>query len=228
MPRKMFHKCIDELADLGFGGTVGLFNNNEPLLDTRMVSFVEYISRKLPDAKSLILTNGIILTQKFCEALLQAGLRELVVDCYKSDGRLRRDLLRAVRPFCNSPDAKITVNTRFLNEKLNNRAGWSPNNGRPVFLKAFCSNPFVYLAVTTNGDVAKCCIDFLFQERMGNVMEQSIQAIWNGKEFRRTREHLLKGDRSFSIICSKCDVAGYRWEDLNTLNSFLAHIVGAY
>lgn len=62
MPEGLFQKCIDELGEYNFKGVIGLWNNNEPLMDKRNVKFVEYTARRLPNADVQISTNGLLLT----------------------------------------------------------------------------------------------------------------------------------------------------------------------
>jgi MoaA/NifB/PqqE/SkfB family radical SAM enzyme len=64
MPEEYFKKCIDELAEYCYKGIVGLWINNEPLLDKRIVKFVEYAAKRLPEADVKIITNGLLLTPR--------------------------------------------------------------------------------------------------------------------------------------------------------------------
>ncbi|MDB4533532.1 twitch domain-containing radical SAM protein [Vicingaceae bacterium] len=49
----------------------------------------------------------------------------------------------------------------------------------------FCILPWIHLHVAQNGRVSPCCNNKRF---LGNVQEQSIKDIWNGKKFKEVRE----------------------------------------
>ena len=51
--------------------------------------------------------------------------------------------------------------------------------------KHFCILPWIHLHVAQNGRVSPCCNNKRF---LGNVQEQSIKDIWNGKKFEEIRE----------------------------------------
>lgn len=72
----LFHKIIDELAEMP-PRRIALYMMNEPLADKRIPEFVEYISRKVPTAKSQIITNGTYLTKEMGQNLVDAGLKQL-------------------------------------------------------------------------------------------------------------------------------------------------------
>jgi len=232
MPEETFRKVIDELAELNFNGLVGLWNNNEPLLDKRIVKFVKYASEKLPDANIAITTNGILLTPELGRKLLDAGLKTLHVDNYSDECIVRKNIKEFMDKVAKDfPDRTIILKERFESEKLKNLAGWSPNKRGPVYLKAFCRYPFTDFIITTNGNVGLCCNDFLFQEVMGNVNKQSVIEIWNGDRFKFVRKKLLECDRSFSPLCSKCD-SSFSYDEahfFDPLNRFIfKYLIGIY
>lgn len=57
-----------------------------------------------------------------------------------------------------------------------------------------CPYPFYYLAVLWNGDVVPCCQDLSGLNVLGNVSEDTIASIWNGKPYRALRR-FAAGDR---------------------------------
>ena len=232
MPEKVFKKVIDELSEYHFRGVIGLWNNNEPLLDKRLEKFVEYVAKRLPNAEIRLLTNGILLTPDRGKRLLDAGVKVLGIDNYSDKCEI---LLPNVKEFLEKvasryPDKTIRVLERFPYEKLLNLAGWSPNNRRRVTLRAFCNWPFTSLIVGTDGSVTYCCNDFLFEYSVGNVKEESLLKIWHGERINYIRMHLLQGDRSFNDLCGNCDTIGVSYEDLdNVLDKIiLRFVIGLY
>ena len=63
----------------------------------------------------------------------------------------------------------------------------------------FCILPWVHLHVSQNGRVSPCCNN---NRHLGNVQEQSIKEIWDGKKFRELREQF--NDDIPDKRCSHC------------------------
>lgn len=68
--------------------------------------------------------------------------------------------------------------------------------------------PWIYYSMTilVNGDVVPCCRDALGQYVMGNILDQELDDIWNGKKFKNFRR-VLNNDQRKINICSLC--SGY-------------------
>lgn len=231
MPEKVFRKVIDELSEYNFSGIIGLWNNNEPLLDKRLEKFAAYATKRLPEAEIRLLTNGMLLTPERGKRLLEAGVKVLIIDNYSDNCEILpnvREFLEKVAP--KFPDRAIVVIERFPYEKLLNLAGWSPNNRRKATLKAFCNWPFTSLVIGADGRVTYCCNDFLFEYSVGNVKEDSLLKIWHGEKINYIRAQLLKGNRSFNELCGSCDVVSVSYEDLDNIldRIILKFIIGLY
>lgn len=71
--------------------------------------------------------------------------------------------------------------------------------------------PWIYysLAVHVNGNVVPCCRDTRGEEVMGNLLTESLQAVWNGERYRRFRERIIKnqGDVGICRLCSSYPVS---------------------
>ena len=68
MPTALFHRLIDELAAIGFGGEFHPHFYNEPLLDERLPQLLQYVRNKLTRCKIALFTNGLYLTlEKYLE-----------------------------------------------------------------------------------------------------------------------------------------------------------------
>jgi radical SAM protein with 4Fe4S-binding SPASM domain len=68
--------------------------------------------------------------------------------------------------------------------------------------------PYIYYAitVTVNGDVVSCCRDPHCKFIMGNLLKQSMDAVWNGNKFREFRKNIFINQKNISM-CSVC--SGY-------------------
>jgi radical SAM protein with 4Fe4S-binding SPASM domain len=71
--------------------------------------------------------------------------------------------------------------------------------------------PWIYysLAIHVNGDVVPCCRDPKGQEVMGNIFQQSLDEIWNGRCYRefRARIHRDQGSVGICKLCSSYPVS---------------------
>lgn len=92
MPIDLFHKIIDELAETK-PRRISLYLMNEPLSDKRMPELVEYTTRKVPTASSLITSNGTYLSEEKAEALIDAGLKRLKVSLQSLDDETNRQIM---------------------------------------------------------------------------------------------------------------------------------------
>jgi radical SAM protein with 4Fe4S-binding SPASM domain len=230
MPFDTYAKVIEELAGIDYAGEIAYHVNNEPLLVPDLDRFVRHARERLPRAWIRIYTNGLALSRVKGESLLRAGIDELTVNWYAADPRaplpshlatLRDEVLPRFHPASrvrtgNGPERpgdrsifRFNINRRRIDEFLDSRAGSAPNKQvRPEDATGFCEHPFTQLNVTVDGRVGRCCADFYFQDVMGNVNRESVLAIWRGGPLERARRDLLRGDRSQSALCRRCDFRG--------------------
>ena len=78
MPIEEFYKIIDEAIPLGLQ-YVNIAGSGEPLLSKDLESAVAYLTKR--NIRSLIYTNGVLLTPQRFESLCQAGMGVFKVSC---------------------------------------------------------------------------------------------------------------------------------------------------
>ncbi|MCP4371861.1 MAG: radical SAM protein [Deltaproteobacteria bacterium] len=66
-----------------------------------------------------------------------------------------------------------------------------------------CILPWFSAYVTVEGFVRPCCSFSQTEANMGNIFENSIQEIWNGKKYQRFRKAIREGKRPYPI-CANC------------------------
>ena len=71
-------------------------------------------------------------------------------------------------------------------------------------VKRVCPKPFYELSVKANGDVVCCCIDWSGQLKVGNVLENSLQEIWEGFALQRIQALHAAGKRDELDACRDC------------------------
>lgn len=209
MSEELFHKIIDELAELSYSGHLALFSNNEPFLDERIVSFHQYARSRLPYAKMHLYTNGTLLTiDKFQEIVKY--LDELIIDNYNQELKLIPSCAK-IAEYCEiHPELKkkVTIVLRKIDEVLTTRGGSAPNAPKVSYPEAKCVRPFQQMIIRPDGKVSLCCNDALGKNTLGDVSNNSLVQVWYNDRFKMVRECLYKGRENWES-CKYCDVLGY-------------------
>lgn len=200
MPETLFHKAVDELAELGFSGDFSPHFYNEPFADKRIVDLMGYAADRLPQARFVIFTNATLLTPDLFRAMQVAcpvreyvvSIDELVIE--KAVTALKKEL---------SADEGAMIRTRMLVDGfLSNRGGLvEPDTG--LVHPGRCMMARDYMVVNAYGDVVLCYNDYLGNSTFGNIAEQSLMDIWNQPDFRVIREDAAKGV-FHTDLCEAC------------------------
>ncbi len=69
-----------------------------------------------------------------------------------------------------------------------------------------CLYPWTSLNIAWNGDIVTCCRDLDGKYILGNVLQSSIERIWNGGKYLHLREAILKKDLEPIPPCKSCDL----------------------
>ncbi len=71
----------------------------------------------------------------------------------------------------------------------------------------YCEFPWTSLSVMVDGTVVPCTQDFNCEMTMGNVMEQSLEEIWNSEKYKNFRMMHIKGEFQKNYRCkNRCDI----------------------
>lgn len=230
MDEQLFYSIIDQLRAMDYRGTISLFSNNEPLLDGRILKFIEYARKNLPDATHYLYTNGILLTpEKF--ASLTKNLHILVIDNYDDNFQLipsvQKTLESSPPPYdlksavikqglgiynrSSDSECDVRIDLRKKNQKLSLLADNSPNRideadkFRP---KSICIYPFKQMIVRPDGTTAKCCNDPLTDMVTGDLNTQTVREVWRGKAYQDFRREIFFNGRKNLKGCEFCDTFG--------------------
>ncbi len=208
LPKEIFKKLIDELSSIDYDGRIGLFEINEPLTDPRIFDFVTYVSRKIPKAWNMLISNGDLLNEKRLEKLNLAKLDQLCVSVYDQK---TLDKLKKIKT--SRPDLfKIVEVMNFIEGTfIDNRGGnidYKDAQDTKEYIHCPCERVHKLLYVRPNGNVVSCFSDFYEVNIMGNVYQESLQEIWFGKTFSEFRKNLDKGNRLVSTLCTDCNYSG--------------------
>lgn len=206
MEESLFLQILGQLEQLSYTGALGIFSNNEPLLDVRFPAFARSARKALPDAFLYIYTNGSLLTEANLPVLLQT-LDWIHVDCYTDQPALppKMEHLRALCQKWNVPPEKISFHLRNPKELLTTRAGTAPNRGSAVAVHSLCPLPFSQMVVRPDGKVSQCCNDALGRATLGDLSCQTLEEVWFGESLESLRKSMLSNGRAGNALCCRCD-----------------------
>jgi radical SAM protein with 4Fe4S-binding SPASM domain len=201
MEEGVFNKIIDELAEIKFTGRISPQFFGEPLLDKRLVRFMEYARKKLPRATLVVISNGDYLTVELFNKLLEVGVNRFLLTQHDETMPINmRQLFSYLHRF---PEHKIKVNLLHFNENtpLFNRGGTVKPKVEINFPR--CSYPGNPLVIDYAGDVVLCCNDYLKNVVFGNVKFQKLTDIWFSSKYKGMRKQLRNMELSLPI-CKSC------------------------
>lgn len=96
MKHDLFEKIITELKVLNYSDRIGLFSNNEPFLDKRIIYFVKYAREYLPHVYLYLYTNGSLLTLQKHSEIMQY-LDYIAIDNYDDIGKLQPEIYNIIK-----------------------------------------------------------------------------------------------------------------------------------
>jgi len=219
MSDELLLKIASDLQKANYSNLLGLFSNNEPLLDPRIVDICKLFRKNVEKAYIYMLTNGTKLTADLYIRLFEAGLDELQVDNYNDSLQLIKPvarLLKAINPLTDSKaeefKSKTKVFLRRRTEILTNRASAAPNKPNDTY-KTFhylenssCILPFIQLIIRPSGEISLCCHDAHGKVTLGKLVDKSILEVWRISERRVIQRHLQVHGRKGLPLCGRCDV----------------------
>lgn len=226
-----------QVAELGWNPRVEFANHGEPTLNPNLVDFIRIVRKYLPKVSIMVTTNGGGLLRggnsaTHIQGLFNAGLNILALDDYKGVGivpKIREKLheLTGVEIFeypanpLGNPHIRAKPNKRMVtiiedisvavkgvHSQLNNHAGAGSAPNQSAAGKK-CAKPFRELSVRWDGNVAVCCNDWRGFYRVGNVVTDGLDKVWNGSAMGAARTKLYHGQRDFGP-CNGCDAKSYR------------------
>lgn len=210
MPWELFEKIIICLKEINYEGVLALHINNEPFLDNRMEEMLVYARKKLQNATILIFTNGTLLTPERLEKI-DGNFDRMYINNYSEKFKMNKNietLYKYVKNYKNSKqsDSLITVQLRYANEYLTNRAGTAPNKKQGKKYKWQCIIPYTDMTIFPDGTVGICCNDTKEVTNYGNIgTGDSILTIFRNEKLMTLRKALMNG-RNKNKYCQYCDV----------------------
>lgn len=207
MSDEVLIRTLEELQHIEFTGRISYHFYNEPLLRKDLDRVVAIVKDYLPSCYQVLFTNGDLLNDDNYHVLLQAG-----IDLFQVTSHSLKEHPERPSQVVNYPE-QLT---------LTNRGGTLthlPNVTEEILQKP-CYAPSEMLIVTVPGDIVLCYEDAEREHVMGNIMEESLEDIWNGEKFVAYRQALADGDRrNGADICRSCTNTAHTERDTSHLPS---------
>lgn len=207
MPVDVFEKILCDLKSISYSGLIGPFVNNEPLMDSRMVSFVRMISSALPSARSYLYSNGDLADTNLLKNLFDAGLQKMIISVHSPERM--PDIEGFLRHFGSEKISLFRVFDFDTKNSFHNRGGSIKTDivNQQRFPDQGCVLPFRQAVINPEGTVYLCCCDFYHDVTFGSVKDSSLVNIFlNNENLNNIRAHLTRKGRSGLPLCEQCSV----------------------
>jgi 8-amino-3,8-dideoxy-alpha-D-manno-octulosonate transaminase len=189
----ILYKTVDELSKYNFKGSMVFHRYNEPLLHKeKVLAFIAYINRLLPDVKIAIYTNGSFLFQEDLNRFEQYKIDHITVSSYSKEEHYRLIKLTTRIPY--------KVFYSVLDDRKN------IYTEKPYDLYLPCYATIRDLTVNCHGQISLCCFDWDNKAVFGDLHTQSLKEILNSPQFMKVHNELIQGKRTLEI-CRRC-----RWQ----------------
>jgi len=228
MPLDAFTKILDDMPWLQ---SLELFHFGEPFMHNIAPYIAECASRGIYTvlASNLLPATRAKLDAAFDAGLdfLVMDVDSLDAARYakmRVNGRLEMlkpivnyILTRPKRPYCVAQTIMVDGTPEYTEAEFVAWAGAAADEVRYKFLDSFrgsiadggtlgpddvCREPFYGFTVHVNGDVVPCDRDWAGEAVMGNVLEESVMAIWTGERFTEFRRQMKSRDKP--ALCRNC------------------------
>jgi radical SAM protein with 4Fe4S-binding SPASM domain len=72
--------------------------------------------------------------------------------------------------------------------------------------KKICRYPFTHLTIRSDGKVVLCCADWLKELTIGNVMDHSLEELWESKTLYNIRCGMIEQKGLQYKVCHNCEI----------------------
>lgn len=222
-----------QVKDLGWNPRVEYAMHGEPTLHPDLPALIAPFRRYY----TLVTSNGgglLMNTLTRVQALFNAGLSTLALDDYQTNRMIERFLEnighdlgatpfdvffypedKTASPHSRAKGPRVII-IKDLNEAtagthsdVHNSAGDAGPLDRSMN-GARCAKPFREIAIRWDGNVALCCNSWDGAFKVGNVMTDGLEAIWQSERMQAARKVLYNGRRDLIPICDGCTAKSYR------------------
>ena len=225
-------KIVSEIAASGWNPRIEFAMHGEPSVNPNMITILKTFRKGLPKSYMMMTSNGagfLKSSTKMIDLSLKY-LNVLALDNYENVSIVPK-ILKTYKGIFNplhypsnrgaNPHTRRLPNQHLLvivqdiskasqgtHSLINNHAGCgAPKNDSGEGKR--CAKPFRELSIRWDGNIAICCNDWRGTYKCGNIMEESLEDIWNNPAMTAARKRLYRGKRDFGP-CDGCDAISYR------------------
>lgn len=227
------HSVAEQVKALGWNPRIEYAMHGEPTLHPELSQLIYPFG----DYYTLVTSNGGGLLMNTVTKVLNlfgAGLNTLALDDYETNRMIERFLENIGHDVGAAPfdvffypeDRHASPHTRYKGQRVviikdlteatagthsdvHNSAGDAGPLDRSMN-GARCAKPFREIAIRWDGNVALCCNDWSGTYKIGNVMEEGLEAIWQHERMQAARKALYNGRRQDIPVCDGCTAKSYR------------------
>lgn len=186
MPDESFRATIDDLASIGYTGTILFHFYNEPLANPDIFDQIAFARLKLPTANLSFNSNGDYIRPNTLRRLAFAGLSKLHISIYGPehgvfDNDYVMDRVRSMATLCSLPETSakwisdlecraigtftegnlklpLIIQAKNFNTTGYDRGGLVRSEELQTTARQYpCPSPFDEVLITWNGAVVPCC-----------------------------------------------------------------------
>ena len=231
----MLSRLAKEIKRVGWKPRIEFAMHGEPSLHPQVVECIQIFREQLPKTSLMLTSNGSgFVGPRIAniEKLFEAGLNCLALDKYdgvnfvtKVEEGLKGYPKISVKQY--PADKTATVHKRhkpgtqvvviiadLLSAKTGNHSLLANHAGQaapPDYSKinSRCTYPFRELSIRWDGNVALCCDDFRGVYKIANILDMSLDVLWQHPRFQAARRKLYHRERDFGP-CHGCTAISYR------------------
>lgn len=203
MSRELFENIMRQLEKHDYAGRISYHFYNEPTLSPNLNLFVAITKKYLPNAKSVLYTNGTNLDKNSIDGLYADGLSRFVITEHHQAKLQNLDFVLKNKNLYPADKFKFS---NFKELPLTNRGG-AVKAGTRISepLNAPCFIPRCVMVITVTGNVVACYEDYFQSHVMGNINDHDIFEIWNSEKYVYFRNELKAGHRHKFDVCKTCN-----------------------
>lgn len=219
MSLETVERIASEIARVNWRSKIVFGNHGEPTLNPQLTTIIDIFRKHLPKNIFHIYTNGYAAnnaedTNEYIDSLFNAGIDNIIVDCYSDDGDWRfvdklkqKDDVEIVnygllKPLYTKNHKKrillvssIKDDTRITRRLANHCGAAAPLDNS--YNDKRCAMPFRELVFRYDGNVSLCCDDFRGEYPIANIHDKDIISLWNDEKFVAARIMLYNHSRDF-------------------------------
>lgn len=205
LDEKYIVNVLRDLNDLGFEGIISFSGCNEPLLDHRisdgtLIKLVKQISGN--KFKTLIITNGDLLTNSILDRMIASGLDLLEVSCYEDKNLENAKIMYEVY----KDKVDFTLYDYRDSSVLKHNHGGGIQWGDKEIPKS-CFMPILTSKISSDGNVCLCIFETQGLADLGNIKETPYKELLKSDTLNSLRRKIAL-DRKSVHPCDCCNFSG--------------------